>query len=174
MIAYFKKNLIKFAIYAVLVISLSSVLWAVIGANRALAVEIDEATRTVPLNASGETLTLSLEQLVVGQRKFNGSCAQCHLDGVSKPNPDVDLGPQALALATPPRDNIESLVDYFENPTTYDGVSSIAELHPSMSRADLFPKMRDLTEDDLVAIAGYILVQPKIIGDKWAGGKPAR
>ncbi|MEM8809310.1 MAG: photosystem II cytochrome c-550, partial [Cyanobacteria bacterium P01_G01_bin.38] len=133
-----------------------------------------EATRTVPLNASGETLTLSLEQLTVGQRKFNGSCAQCHLDGVSKPNPDVDLGPQALALATPPRDNIESLVDYFENPTTYDGVSSIAELHPSMSRSDLFPKMRDLTEDDLIAIAGYILVQPKILGDQWAGGKPAR
>ena len=43
-----------------------------------------------------------------------------------------------------------------------------------MARADLFPKMKNLTEDDLRNIVGYILVQPNIIGDKWASGKSGR
>ena len=84
------------------------------------------------------------------------------------------MGAERLALAIPPRNNIESMVEYLENPTTYDGLTSIAELHPSLARSDLFPKMRDLTDDDLAAIAGYILIQPKVLGDQWAGGKPKR
>ena len=39
-----------------------------------------------------------------------------------------------------------------KNPTTFDGLESIAELHPSIRSADIFPKMRSLTEDDLFAI----------------------
>jgi photosystem II cytochrome c550 len=83
----------------------------------------------------------------------------------------VGLDPEALALASPPRDNLESLVDYLHNPTTYDGLESIAELHPSTQSTDIFPKMRNLTEDDLVAISGHILLQPKVVGEKWGGGK---
>ncbi|MBE9067778.1 cytochrome c-550 [Leptolyngbya cf. ectocarpi LEGE 11479] len=168
-----KKRLINPLIGAVFVALLASVLW-VTGGAEATAVEISKATRTVPLNNAGEQITLTTDQLAIGQKKFNGSCASCHLDGTSKPNPDVDLGAQRLANAIPPRNSIESMIDYLENPTTYDGLTSIEELHPSLARSDLFPQMRDLTEDDLVAIAGYILVQPKIIGDQWAGGKPRR
>jgi photosystem II cytochrome c550 len=58
-----------------------------------------------------------------------------------------------------------------KNPTTYDGEEEISELHPSLKSADIFTEMRNLTEDDLVAIAGHILLQPKIVGDKWGGGK---
>jgi photosystem II cytochrome c550 len=78
---------------------------------------------------------------------------------------------QTLALATPPRNSVDALVDYMKNPTTYDGLDSIAELHPSTQSSDIFPKMRNLTEDDLVAIAGHILLQPKVVGQKWGGGK---
>ena len=74
-------------------------------------------------------------------------------------------------MATPPRDNIESLISYLKNPTTYDGLDSIAEIHPSIKSADIFPKMRSLSEDDLEAIAGHILLQPKIGSEKWGGGK---
>lgn len=83
----------------------------------------------------------------------------------------MGLEPEALALATPNRNNIEGLVDYMKNPTTYDGEEEISELHPSIKSADIFTEMRNLTEDDLVAIAGHILLQPKIVGDKWGGGK---
>ena len=58
-----------------------------------------------------------------------------------------------------------------KNPTTYDGLESIAEIHPSIKSADIFPKMRSLSEDDLGTIAGHILMQPKIASEKWGGGK---
>jgi len=31
--------------------------------------------------------------------------------------------------------------------------------------------MRSVTEEDLQAIAGHILLQPKIVAEKWGGGK---
>jgi photosystem II cytochrome c550 len=31
--------------------------------------------------------------------------------------------------------------------------------------------MRALTEDDLFTIAGHILIQPKVLAEKWGGGK---
>ena len=137
----------------------------------ATAVELNEATRTVPLNDKGDTTVLSLNQIQQGKRLFNYACAQCHAGGVTKTNQNVGLDPEALANATPPRNNVEGLVDYMKNPTTYDGEEEIAELHPSIRSADIYAAMRNLTEDDLVTIAGHVLLQPKIIGDKWGGGK---
>lgn len=139
--------------------------------SSATAVELDEATRTVPLNAEGDTVTLSLKQVKEGKRLFQYACAQCHTGGVTKTNQNVGLEPEALALATPNRNNVEGLVDYMKNPTTYDGEEEISELHPSTKSADIFTEMRNLTDDDLKAIAGHILLQPKILGDKWGGGK---
>ncbi len=139
--------------------------------GNAMAVELSEAVRTVPLNDSGDTTVLSLKQVQEGKRLFNYACAQCHAGGVTKTNQNVGLDPQALALATPPRNNIEGLVDYMKNPTTYDGEQDIAEFHPSTKSADIYPTMRNLTDDDLVAIGGHILIQPKIVGEKWGGGK---
>lgn len=135
------------------------------------AVELDESTRTLPLNSEGVTVVLTPEQVKRGKRLFNNSCAQCHAGGITKTNPNVGLDPEALSLATPPRDNIEALVDYMKNPTSYDGTESLAEVHPSIKSADLFPKMRSLTDEDLFAIAGHILLQPKISSEKWGGGK---
>ncbi|HEY9845101.1 MAG TPA: photosystem II cytochrome c-550 [Candidatus Caenarcaniphilales bacterium] len=140
-------------------------------AGSATAARINEATRTVKLNEQGDTVVLTPQQVEDGQRLFNFACAQCHAGGVTKTNPNIDLKPETLALATPPRDSIEGLVDYMKNPTTYDGEESIAELHPSLKSADVYPKMRNLTEDDLVAIAGHTLFQPKVVGDRWGAGK---
>ncbi|MBE9250851.1 cytochrome c-550 [Dolichospermum sp. LEGE 00240] len=137
----------------------------------ATALELDEATRTVPLNAQGDTVVLSLKQVKEGKRLFNFACAQCHAGGVTKTNQNVGLEPEALAGALPNRNNIEGLVDYMKNPTTYDGAIEISELHPSIKSADIFTKMRNLTEEDLKAIAGHILLQPKVVGIKWGGGK---
>ncbi|WP_392531440.1 photosystem II cytochrome c-550 [Nostoc sp. C117] len=137
----------------------------------ATALELDKATRTVALNAQGDTVVLSLKQVKEGKALFQYACAQCHVGGVTKVNQNVGLEPEALALATPNRNNIEGLVDYMKNPTTYDGVDEISELHPSTKSADIFTEMRNLTDDDLVAIAGYILLQPKVVGNKWGGGK---
>jgi photosystem II cytochrome c550 len=135
------------------------------------AIELDEATRTVTLDGNGKTAVLTPEQIKKGKRLFNASCSICHVGGVTKTNPNIGLDPEALSLATPARDNIVSLIDYMKNPTTYDGLESIAEIHPSIQSADIFPKMRNMSEEDLYAIAGHILVQPKIVSEKWGGGK---
>jgi photosystem II cytochrome c550 len=136
-----------------------------------LAIELDEATRTVTLDKTGKFVTLTPEQVKKGKRLFNASCSTCHTGGITKTNPNVGLDPEALSLATPARDNILSLVDYMKNPTTFDGLESIAEIHPSIQSADIFPKMRNLSEEDLFSIAGHILVQPKVVSEKWGGGK---
>ena len=67
--------------------------------------------------------------------------------------------------------HIDGLIDYLKNPTSYDGLDSIAEVHPSIKSADLYPRMRSVTDEDLYAIAGHILLQPKIVTEKWGGGK---
>lgn len=137
----------------------------------AFAIELDEATRTVRLDTKGTQITLTPEQVKRGKRLFNASCGVCHVGGLTKTNPNVGLDPESLSLATPPRDSIESLVSYLKNPTTYDGLESIAEIHPSIKSADIFPKMRSLSDEDLEAIAGHILMQPKVVSEKWGGGK---
>ena len=105
-----------------------------------LAIDLDENTRTIPLDSSGTTVTLTPEQVKRGKRLFNASCGQCHVGGITKTNPNLGLEPDALSLATPPRDNVNALIDYLKNPTSYDGSESIAELHPSTKSADIFPK----------------------------------
>ena len=139
--------------------------------NSAIAIDLDEATRTVAVDAAGNTTVLSPEQVKRGKRLFNATCGACHLGGITKTNPNVGLDPEALSLATPRRDNIESLVDYLKNPVTYDGLESIAEVHPSIKSADLYPRMRSITDEDLYSIAGHIMLQPKIVTEKWGGGK---
>ncbi|MEB3181835.1 MAG: photosystem II cytochrome c-550 [Nostocaceae cyanobacterium] len=149
----------------------SIVLTFQLAVSSAQALELDEATRTVKLNDAGDTVVLSLKQVKEGKSLFQYACAQCHVGGVTKTNQNVGLDPETLAGATPPRDNIEALVDYMKNPTTYDGEVEISELHPSTKSADIFTEMRNLTDSDLEDIAGHILLQPKVVGQRWGGGK---
>jgi photosystem II cytochrome c550 len=137
----------------------------------ASAIDLDEATRTVVADSSGKTIVLTPEQVKRGKRLFNSTCGACHVGGISKTNPNIGLDPEALSLATPRRDNIASLVDFLKNPTSYDGLESIAEVHPSIKSADIYPRMRSLTDEDLYSIAGHIMLQPKIVSEKWGGGK---
>jgi photosystem II cytochrome c550 len=139
--------------------------------STALAIDLDEATRTVVSDSSGTTVILSPEQVKRGKRLFNATCGACHVGGITKTNPNVGLDLEALSLATPRRDNITALIDYLKNPTTYDGLESIAEIHPSIKSADIYPRMRSLTDEDLYSIAGHIMLSPKINTEKWGGGK---
>jgi photosystem II cytochrome c550 len=85
-----------------------------------------------------------------------------------KTNPNVGLDSEALSLATPRRNSVSSLVDYLKNPTTYDGINRDS---PKYQSADIYPRMRSLTDEDLTAIAGHILLQPKIVTEKWGAVK---
>lgn len=137
----------------------------------AAALQVSPDIRTVKLNEAGDEVVLSLKQVKQGQKVFVDTCSYCHKSGTTKTNPNVGLGLNALANAEPPKDNIEGIVEYLKHPVTYDGEVSIEELHPNTSRSDLYPLMRNLTEEDLKAVAGHILIQPKIRGTMWGGGK---
>lgn len=131
----------------------------------------DAETLTVPLNPQGTPVTFSETEIKSGRKVFNQSCGSCHAGGITKTNQNVGLETETLALATPPRDSVEALVDYMQDPTSYDGEYRISDLHPSMRSSDVFVKMRDLDDEDLRLIAGYILVAPKVQGIQWGGGK---
>ena len=137
----------------------------------ASAIDLDDATRTVVADSSGKTVVLTPEQVKRGKRLFNTTCGACHLGGITKTNTNISLDPEALSLATPRRDSIDALIDFIKNPTTYDGFESIAETHPSIKSADIYPRMRSVTDEDLTAMAGHILLSPKILTEKWGGGK---
>ncbi|MEB3350401.1 MAG: photosystem II cytochrome c-550 [Cyanobacteriota bacterium] len=126
---------------------------------------------TVPASPDGTQVTFTETEIKAGRKVFNNSCGSCHAGGITKTNQNVGLDPETLALATPPRDSVASLVDYMKDPTSYDGEYSIADVHPSLRSSDVFVKMRDLDEEDLRLIAGYILVAPKVQGVQWGGGK---
>ena len=131
----------------------------------------DAETLTVPGNPEGTQVTFSEQEINTGRKVFNTSCGTCHAGGITKTNHNVGLDPETLALATPSRNSVEGLVDYLKDPTSYDGEYSIADLHPSMRSRDLYPAMRDLTDEDLRLMSGYILVAPKVLGKEWGGGK---
>ena len=131
----------------------------------------DAETLTVPGNPEGALVTFSEQEINTGRKVFNTSCGTCHAGGITKTNHNVGLDPETLALATPARDSVEGLVDYLKDPTSYDGEYSIADLHPSMRSRDLYPAMRDLTDEDLRLMSGYILVAPKVLGKEWGGDK---
>ena len=126
---------------------------------------------TVPSDADGTLVTFSEQEIRTGRKLFNNSCGECHAGGITKTNHNVGLDPETLALATPARDNVAALVDYMKDPTSYDGEYSIADVHPSIRSSDIFVKMRDLDDEDLREMAGYILVAPKVQGVQWGGGK---
>ena len=140
-------------------------------ANNTYAIELDENSRTISLDSNGNTAVLTKDQVRRGKRLFNNTCAQCHNGGITKTNPNIGLDLESLSLANPSRDNILSLVEYLKDPTSYDGTVSIAENHPSIKSAGIFPAMRNLTDDDLFSIAGHILLQSNIAPEKWGGGK---
>ena len=133
-------------------------------AGPATAARWDSATLTVPAIADGTTVTFSEKEIKSGRKLFNDTCGTCHAGGITKTN-------QNVGLATPPRDTVDALVDFMKNPTSYDGEYSISDVHPSLRSSDVYVKMRDLDDEDLRLIAGYILVAPKVQGIQWGGGK---
>ncbi|MFS8854292.1 photosystem II cytochrome c-550 [Synechococcus sp. H55.7] len=117
-----------------------------------------------------ESITFTEAQLARGKQLFNKACAQCHVGGQTYPNPDVSLKLSDLEGATPPRDNVLAIVDYIKNPVTYDGAESLVEYHPNTQLLSEYPRLRNLTDEDLKLIAGYILVQAKT-SPGWGGTK---
>ena len=160
------KNLFKYLAVAIAFVMLSFQLFT----SSVSAADIPIELRTVPLNET-TNIVLTQKDISKGKKLFANTCATCHLGGATFTNPNVNLSPESLAGAFPTRNNVLGLVDFMKKPTTYDGVTEIYDVHPSLKSTDIFPIMRGLTDNDLKLIAGYILYQPKVRGIGWGGGK---
>merc|ERR1719310_32689 len=125
----------------------------------------------IPMDAKGTQKPISKEVLIRGRRLFNNTCANCHIGGSTRTNQNVGLSLEELSGAIPNRATVDGIVDYLNNPTTYDGLREISETHPSIKGADVWPKMRSMKNQDLVDMASYILYQNFTIPEKWGGGK---
>ncbi len=73
------------------------------------------------LDGKGQTKLFSAEDLSFGKQLFKTNCINCHVAGATLPNPKVSLALDTLAGATPPRDNINGIVNFLRHPMTYDG-----------------------------------------------------
>lgn len=82
-----------------------------------------QVTEPVPmeLDAEGHTRLFSAQDLTAGKRLFQQNCLNCHVGGATLPDPTISLSLASLQGATPPRNNINSLVAYLREPMTYDG-----------------------------------------------------
>lgn len=139
-----------------------------IATGSAHAVVLTEATRTVALDEGGKSVTLTEQQFANGQKIFVDTCTQCHLQGKTKTNNNVSLSLDDLAGAEPRRDNVTALVEYLKHPSSYDGEDDYSELHPNISRPDIYTEMKNYTEDDMFDVAGYTLIAPKL-DERWGG-----
>jgi photosystem II cytochrome c550 len=160
------KNSFKYLAVAIAFVMLAFQLFT----SSVSAADIPIELRTVPLNET-TNIVLTQKDISKGKKLFSNACATCHLGGATFTNPNVNLSPESLAGAYPVRSNVLGLVDFMKNPTTYDGVTEIYDVHPSLKSTDIFPTMRGLTDNDLKLIAGYILYEPKVKGIGWGGGK---
>ncbi|NQE32752.1 photosystem II cytochrome PsbV2 [Microcoleus asticus] len=82
-----------------------------------------EASEPVPLelDSQGNTRLFSAQDLSAGKVLFEQSCMNCHVGGANLPDPTISLSLADLKGATPPRNNINSLVAFLREPMTYDG-----------------------------------------------------
>jgi photosystem II cytochrome c550 len=82
-----------------------------------------QVTEPVPmeLDAEGHTQLFSAQDLTVGKQLFEQNCLNCHVGGATLPDPTISLSLATLQGATPPRNNINSLVVYLRQPMIYDG-----------------------------------------------------
>lgn len=75
----------------------------------------------LPADAAGNVQTFTAADLKTGKQLFETSCLSCHVGGITLLEPKVSLSLNDLQGATPRRDHIAGLVNFFRNPLTYDG-----------------------------------------------------
>ncbi len=70
----------------------------------------------IPLDAQGNTQTVTPEQLSQGKVLFNKNCENCHLGGTTLLSESQSLSLPALQIANPPLDNINNMVTFLRTP----------------------------------------------------------
>ncbi|MGA7952207.1 MAG: c-type cytochrome [Gloeobacterales cyanobacterium] len=138
-------------------------------------------TIAVVADTAGTKQNFTKAQMKEGQRLFKANCGKCHVGGQTYGTynvKEVNLSMQALAGATPPRNNIAALVNYMEEPTSYDGTEKLYATgrHPKYvteGKAAPDTQVNIRTKDELNLIAAFILKEATY-NTVWGRGKDVR
>lgn len=103
----------------------------------------------LPYDDSGHLLTVSPRQLQTGKTLFQNACINCHVGGITLPNPSVSLSLTDLTGAMPPRNTIKALMEYQRQPLSYDGSTD------EVSCRTVSPQW--MNEEDLTSLAAFLL-----------------
>ncbi|MDY6784832.1 MAG: photosystem II cytochrome PsbV2 [Cyanobacteriota bacterium] len=103
----------------------------------------------IPYDAQGQTKTFTPDDFYQGKELFKSHCIYCHVGGTTIQDPRISLSLEALAGATPPRNNVSAIAEFMHDPMNYDG-------------SDYSIWCRQVTEDwmpqaDLERLAAFIL-----------------
>jgi photosystem II cytochrome c550 len=74
----------------------------------------------LPLDNSGKLVSFTTKDLSEGKSLFENNCKNCHLGGNNVPG-GPNLALNTLKGATPPRDNLVTLVQFSRKPVDYKG-----------------------------------------------------
>ncbi len=94
-------------------------------------------------------LTVEPSQLEHGKALFQEACINCHVGGVTLPDPSVSLSLEDLQGAEPPRNTVLALMEFQRDPLNYDSTA------PSFGCRRVTPAW--LKDDDLQDLAAFIL-----------------
>ncbi|MFH7027105.1 MAG: photosystem II cytochrome PsbV2 [Heteroscytonema crispum UTEX LB 1556] len=112
-----------FLLLAVVLFDFSSCLTAQAAKIDPYIIKYLRVTEPIALNIDGQgnQREFSPSDLSVGKQLFEANCINCHVGGATLPDPLVSLSLTTLKGANPPRDNINNLVAFMQQPMTYDG-----------------------------------------------------
>ncbi len=138
-------------------------------------------TVALAADAAGTKQNFTKTQVKEGQRLFKANCGKCHVGGQTYGTynvKEVNLSMKALAGATPPRNNLASLISYMEEPTSYDGTEKLYDTgrHPKyVAEGKAAPDNQVIirTKDELNLISAFILKEATY-NKVWGGGKDVR
>ncbi len=103
----------------------------------------------LPADASGTPVTITPEQLEAGKVLFQNNCLNCHVGGSTLPDPRISLSLEDLQGATPPRDNLASLMEFQREPLNYNGTDISFGCRP-VSR-------KWMSDEELQNLAAFVL-----------------
>ncbi|WP_245395648.1 cytochrome c family protein [Anthocerotibacter panamensis] len=118
---------------------------------------------------AGKTTEFSRDEMKQGFRAFKAECSKCHVGGQTYGTynvREINLSLEQLKGATPPLDNIETLISYMKKPLSYDGTENLYD-------GGRHPKFDNLPEERLTAIAAHILKEANF-NKTWGKGKDVR
>jgi len=122
-------------------------------------------------DASDTKKSFTRDEMRKGFKSFKVECSKCHVGGQTYGTynvKEINLSLGQLQGATPPLDNLATLVKYMRDPLSYDGTEKLSETgrHPQYTD-------KQISDETATLIAAHILKNANF-NPTWGKGKDVR